>query len=293
MSYAKNVVSRTMHGTFQELSFAARVRNVGFGKRVAFHIGAGEDGVLDRNARRIPRRAAGRRRDSRGPDLAVPLTRDFRHSGKHPVRGVPRTRRAEAVGQPGEAELPSRRGFGRDRVRAADVLALWRCGAPAGRAGVAAGGSGGAAGVAPEAVIVHWTDDGWATQHATPAYFRRNHWDRRIGSNARNPNRYGWGVWAARLPLRQAYRVEFAVDAGRKRARLGQTAAASTTARSAARSSPDELNLHTYLRKTSSRNSRRSPARLRERGIDLVCFQEGGEHWNDGAGDDWAPTPPA
>jgi maltose 6'-phosphate phosphatase len=41
--YARNIISRTVNGTFQELSFAVRVRNLGFGKRVAIHW-CGEDG---------------------------------------------------------------------------------------------------------------------------------------------------------------------------------------------------------------------------------------------------------
>ena len=42
--YARNVVSRTVNGTFQELSFALSVQNAGFGKRVAVHW-CGEDGA--------------------------------------------------------------------------------------------------------------------------------------------------------------------------------------------------------------------------------------------------------
>jgi maltose 6'-phosphate phosphatase len=41
--YVRNMISRTVNGTFQELSFAVRVRNLGFGKRVAIHW-CGEDG---------------------------------------------------------------------------------------------------------------------------------------------------------------------------------------------------------------------------------------------------------
>ena len=42
--YAKNVISRTVGGTFQEISFALRVRNLGFGKWVGVHW-CGEDGA--------------------------------------------------------------------------------------------------------------------------------------------------------------------------------------------------------------------------------------------------------
>lgn len=35
--YVKNVIARTVHGTFQELEFAVQVANVGFGKRVDIH----------------------------------------------------------------------------------------------------------------------------------------------------------------------------------------------------------------------------------------------------------------
>ena len=42
--YVRNVISRTVGGTFQEIAFAVRVQNLGFGKRVAVHW-RGEDGA--------------------------------------------------------------------------------------------------------------------------------------------------------------------------------------------------------------------------------------------------------
>ena len=42
--YVKNIVARTVNGTFQEMAFAVRVRNLGFGKRVAVHW-CGEDRI--------------------------------------------------------------------------------------------------------------------------------------------------------------------------------------------------------------------------------------------------------
>ena len=285
MSYAKNVVSRTMHGTFQELSFAARVRNVGFGKRVAFHW-CGEDGVWTETPAEF-RAALPDGDELWGADLAVPLTRDSAIPGN--------VQFAACLEHDGQKQWDSRGGenyrsdadSGAIVFEPVDVLAI----------GVASRLPDGLVSLpvevavrqalAPEAVIVHWTDDGWATQHAAPAYFRRNHWDRRIGSNARNPNRYGWGVWAARLPLRQAYRVEFAVECRTKTGAVWDNRGGLNHRTQRGTLKVLTLNLHTYQEENQLEKFATIARAIRERGIDLVCFQEVGEHWNDGAGD-WA-----
>jgi maltose 6'-phosphate phosphatase len=47
------------------------------------------------------------------------------------------------------------------------------------------------------------------------------------------------------------------------------------------------LNLHTYQEEDQQQKFEQVARAIRDLGVDLVCLQEVGEHWNNGAGD-WA-----
>ena len=70
--YVKNIVSRTVNGTFQEVAFAVRVRNVGFGKRVSIHW-CGENGQWQETPAEFRCALAGGD-EAWVAELAVPLT---------------------------------------------------------------------------------------------------------------------------------------------------------------------------------------------------------------------------
>ena len=213
--YVKNVVARTVSGTFQEMAFAVRVRNVGFGKRVAVHW-CGEDRVWQ-VAPAEYRGETGEGQELWTAEVAVPLTMESSIPGNIQF--------AACLESGGETHWDSR--FGLNYRSDADSGVIVFDAVPAQVLGydpvLAPGTVSLPLEVAvrqdlePEAVTVHWTTDGWATQHAAHAYFRRDHWDRSVGSNARNPNRYGWEVWAARIPVQQDYRVEYAVECRTRR----------------------------------------------------------------------------
>ena len=283
--YAKNVISRTVGGTFQEISFALRVRNLGFGKWVGVHW-CGEDGAW-RVAPAEYRCPLSGGDEAWVAEVAMPLTMDS------PIPG--NIQFAACVEHEGGVHWDSR--FGQNyRLDADSGVIVYEpvdvrvvgCSPrlPAGLVSlpveVAVRQEAG-----PEAVTVHWSTDGWNTRHAAHAYFRRDHWDRSLGSNARNPNRYGWEVWAARIPLQQAYRVEFAVECRTRRGTVWDNHGGLNYR---AQHSPLKvltLNLHTYQEEDQLRKFAQVARAIREQDIDIACLQEVGENWNDGAGD-WA-----
>lgn len=281
--YVRNVVSRTVGGTFQELAFAVRVRNVGFGKRVSIHW-CGED--------RCWRIAAA---ECRGPlgdadelwaaGVAIPLTMDSAIPGNIEF--------AACLEHGGRRDWDSRYGQNYRADADSGVMVLAPVAAqvvgfdPALPAGTVALPVEVAVRqeLEPEATTIHWTTDGWATAHATHAYFRRNHWDLSVGSNARNPNRYGWGIWAGRIPLQHAARVEYAVECRTRRGVVWDNRGGRNYRAQRGALRVLTLNLHTYQEEDQARKFAQVARAIRERQADVVCLQEVGENWNDGAGD--------
>ncbi len=283
--YVKNIISRTVNGTFQEISFAVGVRNLGYGKRVVIHW-CGEDDVWRQTPAEF-RCALAEDQEVWVADVAVPLTMESSIPGNIQF--------AACLERGNEPYWDSR--FGQDYRSDADSGAIVFEPVDLRVVGCSPHLSPGLVSlplevavrqeIGPEAVTIHWSVDGWNTRHQAHAYYRRDHWDRSVGSNARNPNRYGWEVWAARIPLQHAYRVEFAVECRSRcgtvwdnhgglnyRVRRGTLKAMT-------------LNLHTYQEEDQQRKFSQVARAIEELGIDLVCLQEVGEHWNDGAGD-WA-----
>lgn len=281
--YVRNMISRTVNGTFQELSFAVRVRNLGFGKRVAIHW-CGEDG----NWRESPadfRCALDGGDEVWVADLALPLTIETSIPGN--------IRFAACLEHGGERYWDSRHGRNYQSDADSGVIVFepvdvrvtgCRPHLPAAMVSLPLEVAVRQA-IDPESVTIHWTTDGWATAQETPAYFRRDHWDRSAGSNARNPNRYGWGVWAARLPLPQAYRVEFAVECRTRSGTVWDNHGGGNYLVRRDTLKVLTLNLHTWQEEDATAKLATVARAIRERRIDLVCLQEVGEDWNGGAGD--------
>ena len=281
--YVRNVISRTVGGTFQEIAFAVRVQNLGFGKTVAVHW-CGEDGAWQ-VAPAEYRCGTGSGQELWTAELSVPLTARSALPGNIEF--------AACLAWEGQEHWDSH--FGQNHRSDADsgvtVLDSSAVQAVGHDPALLPGAVSLPVAVAvrqdaePEAVVIHWTADDWKTQHAVSAHFRRNHWDLSAGSNARNPNRYGWGMWAGRIPVQAAARVEYAVECrtrggtfwdnrgGRNyRARRGLLRVLT-------------LNLHTYQEEDQLRKFEQIARAIRETKTDLVCLQEVGENWNAGAGD--------
>lgn len=283
--YVKNIVTRTVNGTFQEISFALRARNLGFGKRVSVHW-CGEDGAW-RVAPAEYRCALSGGDEAWVAELAMPLTMESSIPGN--------IRFAACLENDGESHWDSQ--FGGNYRSDADsgVIVFEPVDArvvgcsphlPAGLVSlpleVAVRQEAG-----PQAVTVHWSTDGWNTSHRAQAYYRRDHWDRSVGSNARNPNRYGWEVWVARIPLQHAYRVDFAVECRTRRGVVWDNHDGLNYRAQRGTLKAMTLNLHTYQESDQYRKFTQVARAIAELGVDVVCLQEVGENWNNGAGD-WA-----
>ena len=281
--YVKNVIARTVNGTFQELEFAVRVANLGFGKRVDIHW-RGEDGVWHITPAEF-RCGWPEGMEVWVAETAWPLKMDASIPGNIQF--------AACLEQDGVRHWDSR--FGQNYqvdadsgfsvlepvgVRTVGCRPWLADGLVSLPLEVAVRREMGAA-----AVAVHWSVDGWATAQVAPAYFRRNHWDRHTGSNARNPNRYGWEIWATRLPVQHAYRVEFAVECQTKQGPLWDNHGGFNYRVERRKFKVMTLNLHTYQEEDQAHKFAQVARAIQELGMDVVCLQEVGEHWQDGAGD--------
>ncbi len=215
--YVENTISRKRGVSQQALAFCFHVQNRTFGKQVEVHW-AGEDGAWQI----LP--AAYLAPSGEGGEIW--LARTWRQSS--PTASLPGNVEFTALYRAGGAESWCKPTPG---SRHANVRGHFTCQADAGlRLGegidllqvgyqprlqvdqktltvdVALSSS-----LAPQEVFVEWSDDGWRTRQRTPCIYARDHWDKAQQSVARNPNQYGVEIWTARLRIRDAYRIEYAV----------------------------------------------------------------------------------
>lgn len=137
----------------------------------------------------------------------------------------------------------------------------------------------------PEEVSIRWTTNRWQTFADTPAFFWRKHWHHSIGSHARNPNRYGCGVWIGQLHLGDAYQVEYALICKARGRQLWDNNLGKNYLARHERLKIMTLNLHCYQEDRQDEKLWQIAKAIRELRIDLVCLQEVAEPWNNGYGD--------
>lgn len=134
-------------------------------------------------------------------------------------------------------------------------------------------------------VFVRWSTDRWRTYSDTPCFFWRKHWHAMIGSAAHNPNAYGTQIWVSHVAIADAFRVEYAIAC--------ETTAGTTWDNNfgqnyVARHAPLRvltLNLHCNQEENQDAKLSLIAQVIRDHDIDVVCFQEVAEPWNDGHGD--------
>lgn len=136
-------------------------------------------------------------------------------------------------------------------------------------------------------VYVHWSTDRWQTRGKIRCVRRANEWDLARGSAARNPNRYGWEIWTARLPVQQAYRVEYAIECITEKGVFWDNCLGANYQSRRGTLRVLTLNLHCNQEENQAEKLRQIARAIEQLDIDLVCFQEVAENWNDGRGD-WA-----
>lgn len=137
----------------------------------------------------------------------------------------------------------------------------------------------------PQHVSITWTMNNWKSSHRTPCFFRRNHWDHRSRSNARNPNRYGWEIWAGGLKIDDAYRVEYAIACETEGRTIWDNNFGKNYIAHQKRLKLLTLNLHCYQEEGQEHKFAQIAKAIRDLDIDIVCLQEVGEYWNNGSGD--------
>lgn len=134
-------------------------------------------------------------------------------------------------------------------------------------------------------VTVHWTTDNWRHSHKTPCYFKRTYWNKEALSNARNPNQYGSAIWKGWLKIGHAFRLQYCISVERH----GQVFWDNNHGKNYSVSHEPLkvliLNLHCYQEDHQDYKFSQIANAINDLDIDVVCFQEVAELWNDGAGD--------
>jgi maltose 6'-phosphate phosphatase len=139
--------------------------------------------------------------------------------------------------------------------------------------------------LAVEKVTVHWTTDNWRHSQQTACHFKRNYWDKELRSNARNPNQYGAQLWKGWLKTGDAFRLQYSVSAERQGQIYWDNNYGNNYVASHKSLKILILNLHCYQEDNQDEKFSQIANAIGEQGIDIVCFQEVAEFWNDGKGD--------
>lgn len=142
-----------------------------------------------------------------------------------------------------------------------------------------------AKGLDAKKVVIHWTTDNWQHVHKTPCHFKRNYWDATTRSHARNPNQYGYQVWQGSLKINNAFRLQYTIACeGDGRVIWDNNQGHNYTA-SHKPLTVMILNLHCYQEDNQDYKLSQIAKAINELDVDVVCFQEVAENWNDGMGD--------
>jgi len=128
---------------------------------------------------------------------------------------------------------------------------------------------------AADRVVVHWSTDHW--QHSRQSRCRK----------IRQRKHSHTQIWTARLKLGDAFRVQFAVSAKSGRHELWDNNGGANYKISHDALKVLILNLHCYQEPQQDEKFWQIANAIDELNVDVVCFQEVAEHWNNGYGD-WA-----
>ncbi len=136
-----------------------------------------------------------------------------------------------------------------------------------------------------ESVTVHWTTDNWKSIHETSCHFNRHYWDEKSRSNARNPNQYGSQIWNGLLKIDDAYRLQYIISCECSDQVLWDNNYGKKYSLSHKPLKVMILNLHCYQEDNQDSKFSQIAKAIDELDVDVVCFQEVAELWNDGQGD--------
>ena len=136
-----------------------------------------------------------------------------------------------------------------------------------------------------QTVTIHWTTDNWKHTHLTPCHFKRNYWNEKSRSNARNPNQYGSQIWQGLLKINDAFRLQYTISCECKDQVLWDNNYGKNFSLSHESLKVMILNLHCYQEDNQDYKFSQIAKAINDLDVDIVCFQEVAELWNDGHGD--------
>lgn len=134
-------------------------------------------------------------------------------------------------------------------------------------------------------VTIHWTTDNWQHTYKTPCQFKRNFWNEKLRSNARNPNQYGVQIWQGLLKIDDAFRLQYTISCESVDQMLWDNNHGKNYSVSHDPLKVMILNLHCYQEDDQDIKFSQIAKAINDLQVDVVCFQEVAELWNDGQGD--------
>jgi maltose 6'-phosphate phosphatase len=285
IEYTENIVSRSLQGTWQEMSFMVRVDNLSYQKNVAVHW-CGEDGEWQRQEANY-RCAMPDGSELWFASIRRPLTPEHSLPGNIQFsvsyECVGRTFWDNNHGRNYKVDVDS----GVMVYRDVPVQNLFHHPVLKGGKVSLSIDSAIRSSLNAKNVRIHWSTDKWKTSQVTRCFKRTNQWDMARGSVARNPNRYGWEIWTGRAPIQHSYRVEYSIECETDQGVFWDNCNGANYQARRSTLRVLTLNLHCYQEDEQDYKFRQIAKAIQDFHIDLVCLQEVAENWNDGKGD-WA-----
>ncbi len=136
-----------------------------------------------------------------------------------------------------------------------------------------------------KSVTIHWTIDNWKHSHHTPCQFKRNFWNEEARSNARNPNQYGSQIWKGLLKINDAFGLQYSISCEGRNQVLWDNNFGKNYSLSHEPLNVMILNLHCYQEDHQDYKFSQIAKAINDLNVDIVCFQEVAELWNEGQGD--------
>jgi maltose 6'-phosphate phosphatase len=134
-------------------------------------------------------------------------------------------------------------------------------------------------------VTIHWTTDNWQTIRKTACHFKRQHWPKVLGSHARNPNQYGTQVWTGKIHHAELFKLKYAISCENSEQIVWDNNEGHNYSFQREQLKVLILNLHCYQEENQDEKFSIIAKAIDELNIDIACFQEVAEYWNNGQGD--------
>ena len=124
-----------------------------------------------------------------------------------------------------------------------------------------------------EKVVIHWTTDDWRQSRQTTCH--RN----------RRQKQHDAQLWTARLKVADAFALEYSIVCKTRHQELWDNNLGRNYRISREPLRVMILNLHCYQEEQQDEKLSQIATAIDEEAVDIICFQEVAEHWNDGHGD--------